>query len=125
MPHTYNRNQDEAAGEIPANAGRARLACQIMMAPHLDGLHVCVPSSSHNMLEVPLWMRRRWLDACHFIGSTKLFFTLKWTFSAVCKLHRMPLQERIPNKIVMRAALQKNGARAGLHVSKARIHGTL
>jgi hypothetical protein len=51
--------QDEAAGDVSLPEEAARLACQLAMTPELNGMHVSVPGSSHNMLEVPLWMRKR------------------------------------------------------------------
>ncbi|MGB1601662.1 MAG: hypothetical protein ACPIOQ_53525 [Promethearchaeia archaeon] len=37
----------------------ARLSCQVEMTPALDGLVVLLPESMHNMLEIPLWLRKR------------------------------------------------------------------
>jgi hypothetical protein len=51
--------QDEAAGEESLPEDAMRLACQLTITSELNGMHVGVPSSSHNMLEVPLWMRKR------------------------------------------------------------------
>eukprot|EP00746_Dinoflagellata_sp_MGD_P018343 gnl/MRDRNA2_/MRDRNA2_142533_c0_seq1.p1 gnl/MRDRNA2_/MRDRNA2_142533_c0~~gnl/MRDRNA2_/MRDRNA2_142533_c0_seq1.p1 ORF type:complete len:195 (+),score=28.19 gnl/MRDRNA2_/MRDRNA2_142533_c0_seq1:76-660(+) len=52
-------DQASAKGEGLEGMDRSRLSCQIDLCAALDGLEITLPEDVINVMEVPLWLRRR------------------------------------------------------------------